>query len=141
MNLARESWPSGVKHHFTKNTYDGDIHLKTLSEIQAFEVRALLFNVWNEFTGTRSTTGIKVLRPNREFTLDPRWYGFSWRLSKHYTSISYIARVRYTDGRIIHADIEPVLRTARRFSEDITVEDLVPAPDSIPDLGEQRKAE
>ena len=57
--------PSGVKNHWRDGKYDGDIHLQILREIEAIEVRVLLFNVWRDFRGTRTTTEIQLLSPGK----------------------------------------------------------------------------
>lgn len=116
--------PSGVKFNTRDYEYDGDIDLKSLVGIHAVEVRVVTFNVWREVSGTGSTTRILLSEDDNNFNLDPRWDGSN--LHKHYYSITYISKVRYADGTVVEADIDPVLRTARRISGDITEEQLVP---------------
>jgi len=121
------------------STFDGDIDARALADIEAVEFGVITFNVWKEYTGTWFVTDIAKRNPmlHPRFSIDPRIYpcvrdsdspvGYScYDIHKHLTSITNVARVRYSDGTIVVADLQPALEAAHLFSGDVTVEDLEP---------------
>jgi DNA-binding transcriptional regulator YdaS (Cro superfamily) len=115
--------------------YAVDVRMLAIDSIAAFEVRVLTFNIWREFTGTLSFTQLEDLRPGQRKSFDRVWgiYGES-QLREHFTSIAYVARVRYTNGRTVQADPEPALRAARAIQASITLQDLQPRVEPIPSV-------
>jgi hypothetical protein len=113
--------------------YTARYSIKTLEPIFAFEVRFLLFNVWGRHVTTLSATEILDMPEGTVRSFDAKWNLFSENeASKHYASIAYVAVIRDSFGKVLEADIQPVLTEARRFSERFSDSDLEPTPRTAP---------
>lgn len=121
--------PSGVKRAgLGGGDYDGDIDLLALRGVRAIEVRALLFNVWREYTMTVSATDVQLREPGATFSYNPRWNDLFGPTSEMQGSIMFVARVLNLDGSIVEAALEPVLALARKVASDVRPEALRPTP-------------
>jgi hypothetical protein len=117
--------PSGLKWNGNNAEFDGDLDLQALEHVHALEIKMVTFNVWREFTGTLNRTRIIDREAGKPISLDPRWDpGGGLPLNRHFTSITFVSRVRFADGRIIEANIDPVLRAAQDVVEGLTLEQL-----------------
>jgi hypothetical protein len=87
--------PSGVKAN--PPNYDGDVDLRALTRIVAVEVRALLFNVWGDFTGQVTTTRLLDAKLGEAWAMDPRWVDLPRSSNEHQTSIMWVHRAMYED--------------------------------------------
>jgi len=123
--------PSGVKRAgVAGGDYDGDVDLLALKGVRAIEVRALLFNVWREYTMTVSATDVQLREPGATFSYNPRWSDLFAPTSEMQGSIMFVARVLNLDGSIVEAALEPVLALARKVASDVRPEALRPTPPS-----------
>jgi hypothetical protein len=83
---------------------------------------------------TLSATEILDMPAGTVRSFDGSWNLFSeTEASEHYASIAYVAVIRDSFGKVLEADIQPVLAEARRFSERFSDSDLEPAPRTAPD--------
>lgn len=108
--------------------YSAEFHLRaTESAVVAAEVRFLTFNVWGSHVRTLSVSRVQEVAPDKTLYALVTWHlGSKAEGEEHLASIGYVARVRTTDGTVIHADQEFILREARRYSETVAPEDLEP---------------
>lgn len=101
--------------------------LTPLQDLSAVEVRFIVFNVFGERAQVLSDTEVRDIRAGMEAELHP-----TWRLigeaeaARHFASIAYVARVRTATGKVITADLAPILAEARKFSQEITMAELQP---------------
>lgn len=109
--------PSGLKVD-SDGGFNGDIDVRALQEIHALEIRALTFNVWNEYAGGYRVTYQRIMDPGDENGFDPSWYDFRNESQKHLISLVYVSRVRLADGTIVKADTEPLETTARSIDPE-----------------------
>ena len=110
--------------------------VKAVEPISALQVRFLLFNVWGRHVTTLSATEIVDMPEGTVRSFDGIWTVFSeTEVKEHYASIAYIAVVRDSFGKVLEADIQPVLTEARRFSERFCDSDLEPTPRTAPGAG------
>ncbi|MEY3775233.1 MAG: hypothetical protein RLZZ129_2013 [Verrucomicrobiota bacterium] len=113
---------------YSRGEYQYHVSLKfwLYEAITAIEIRFLMFDIWGQHVKSLSLTEIRDFNPDLN-KLSGAWRIFSENeASEYYASITYIARVRTRDGRIISADIAPVLAEARRLSEKFSESDLDP---------------
>lgn len=108
--------PSGLKIDNNRG-YDADIDLKALEPVEAFEVKALTFNVWDEHAGTFRTTYRASFATKGENSFDPRWADLRDEGHRHLTSIIYISRVRHPDGSVSMANTDPVHHVAQQIDD------------------------
>lgn len=113
--------------------YQSNMKVRAISDIAGFEVRLVTFNVWGQFTGTLSFTQLEDMKAGQEKDFERVWgiFGES-HLREHFTSIAYIASVRFADGRTIVADPALVLKAAQAIKSTITLQDLEPRVEPIP---------
>jgi len=130
--------PIGAKgiHDDPWYRYNVDVKIVALKPIAAFEVRVLTFDVWRQFTATLSFSQLEDLKVGQKKSFDRLWgiYGES-QLRDHFTSIAYVARVRFMDGTTIVADPTPALKAAQAIQGSLTLQDLEPKPEPIPSSG------
>lgn len=100
--------PSGVRAE--PGSYEGEISLVATEEIRAIELRALVFDVWNELTDQLTFTVLDERGPNESWSLQPQWSDASGP-DEHRTSIVWIHRVLLEDETILEAD-EGLIGTA-----------------------------
>jgi hypothetical protein len=107
--------------------YAADLRMHALAPVTAFEVRVITFDVWNNFTGTLAFSQLEDLKANQKKNFG-RWWGLLSEsdVRDHCTSITYIAKVKLSDGKVIIADPTPALRAAQRIQEKVTLQDLEP---------------
>lgn len=111
--------PSGLKIDSNRG-YDGDIDLRAVEAVDAFEVKALTFHAWDEHAGTFQTTYRSGFEAEGERSFDPRWVDLRDEDNRHLTSIIYISRVRYPDGEITVANTDPVHHVAQQIDHSYT---------------------
>lgn len=108
--------------------YEAKVPLSASDSLSAFEVRFLLFDIWGNFVRTLSDTEVEDTPSGATPILTPRWRIYSEsEVSEHYGSIAFIARVRTKSGRVVQADLDPILAEARKISARFAPEDLEPA--------------
>jgi len=106
--------------------YEANYTVEISEAISAVEIRFILFDVWGERTKSLSATEIT------EIGVGSHQFSHKWRVSSEnesaefYASIAYIALVRTNDGDIKRADQDVVLAEAQKFSDAVTMGDLVP---------------
>lgn len=125
--------PSGIR-----GALNADLDLQALARIRAFEVRAMVFSVFDEPLRTLSFTTIEDLEEGKKVNYNPTWYDLFDESSRVYSSVMWVSRVRLEDGTIIVADTEPVLMAARLINDGVVLQDLSPQPvvtDSIRAIG------
>jgi hypothetical protein len=106
---------------------DGDI--RALAPIAAYEIRLITFDVWRRHTATLVHSRLQDLKPGDKKGVKRTWGGFEApEVRLQLTSIAYVSKVRYQDGRTVFADPAPVLRAAQVVSASITLQDLEPTP-------------
>jgi hypothetical protein len=117
--------PSGFKTRYSdrRAIWDGDVDLAALRHILAYEIRAILYDVWGGRMRTVAVTYMRPRAPGDSFDHDPGTYLGDDDL---WSSVIFVSRVRFDDGTIVEADLEPIARAARFIIPDITVQDLVP---------------
>jgi hypothetical protein len=109
--------------------YVGMVSVTAREALTAFEVRFLVFNVFGDRVSVLSTTQIADVPAGATKTFLPKWTIYSENeAEEHYASIGFVARVRTQAGKVIDADLTPVLAEARRFSRKLTEADLAPKP-------------
>lgn len=93
--------PSGVRAE--PGSYEGEISLVATEEIRAIEIRALVFDVWNELADHLTFTVLDERGPNESWSLQPQWSDESGP-DEHRTSIVWIHRIMLEDETILEAD-------------------------------------
>lgn len=137
----------GFKSEGSGARFDGDIDVRTIREIMAIEFGVATFNIWNEFTGAWFVTEIRSSKDGDDFNLNPRKYPcradedsptglVCYSMSKHYTSVLWVSRVRYADGTVVLKDVQPVLDAVQTFSGEVEREQLQPEEPLIPQVPE-----
>jgi len=108
--------------------YTANYRLVARDSIAAFEVRCSLFDVWGNPTRTVSHTEVEDLAPGPTKEYAPEWelYGEN-EASEYYASLCFVARVRTRQGRVVAANMDPILAEAEKFSSRFTPANLEPA--------------
>lgn len=107
--------------------YNADMSVNVTTPLSAIEIKFITFDVWGTHRKSLSLTEIKDIAIGT-IAFSGQWSIFSENeASEYYASIAYIARVRTIDGRVLEADIGPVLAEAKKFSAKFTESDLEPA--------------
>ena len=114
--------PSGVK--MNSPDFDGDVDLRALTRVVAVEVRALLFNVWDEFSAYVSATRLLDANVGETWGMDPRWVDVEAPATEHRTSLMWVNRVMFADESYFEADLEPVVEAVRLLTGEDPPEDL-----------------
>lgn len=93
--------PSGVRAG--SGSYEGEISLLASHEIRAIEIRAVVFDVWNDPADYLAFTVLDERQANEAWSLQPQWTDNSGP-DTHRTSILWIHRVMLEDESILEAD-------------------------------------
>lgn len=93
--------PSGVRGE--PGAYEGEISLRASREIRAIEIRALVFDVWNELADYLTFTVLDERQAGESWSLQPQWSDESGP-DEHRTSILWVHRVMLEDETIVEAD-------------------------------------
>jgi hypothetical protein len=111
--------------------YEAQFEIDAQEALSAIEVKFLTFDVWGDHKRSLSSTDVLDVPAGR------RKVSAAWPLhseneaSEHYASIAYVARVRTKQGRVIAADLAPVIAEAKKFSAKFnpaSLEDVAPSP-------------
>ena len=121
----------GIGHRAEEGyRYRTELEVECKEPLSAVEVRFLTFDVWGVHTRTLSLTEIADLTPGRHKLKGDWLYVLSGAgAANHYASIAFVARCRMRDGRVISADLAPVLAEAQKLSARFNAEDLEPEPE------------
>lgn len=93
--------------------------------LTAIEIRILVFDVFGERLRTLSLTEVADMLPGTSYRLQPEWnLNSENEASEYYGSIAFVARVRTRAGRVLSADLKPVLAEAQRFNRKFAMGDL-----------------
>lgn len=120
--------PSGVK--INPPDYDGDVNLVALTGVVAIEVRALLFNVWGDFTAHVGATRLVAEQIGETWTMDPRWSGVPTPGGDYRTSLMWVHRVMFRDETVFVADPAVIEAAVRRLTGAAVPDIGVPIPGS-----------
>ena len=113
--------------------YNAEVQVKPREALKAIEVRFLVFDLWGGHVRNLALDEIADMPAGVERPLSGAWRVYSENeVSRHYASIAYISRVRTADGRVVEADVAPVIQEAKKFSRKFTAADLEPKPEPKP---------
>ena len=123
------TYESGDRYSRSGYKYKGAIEVLTSEPLAAIEVRVLLFDVFGEHEETLTATAVRDIPQGSTTFSDWGWNEYSENdCSAQHASLTYVARVRTKDGRVLSADPKPVIAEARRFSKNLTEAALEPSP-------------
>lgn len=109
-----------------------DANIRALVPISAYEIRVVTFDVWRRHTGTLVYSRLQDMRAGEKKGVYRKWGGFAPSEARlQLTSIVYVSRVRYEDGRTVIADPTAVVRAAQVIKASITAQDLEPTSKGI----------
>lgn len=109
--------------------YAARVGITAVESLTAVEVRFIVFDVFGDRVRVLSMSEVTDIAAGTTKNFVPQWSIYSENEAQdHYASIGYVARVRTQAGRVIEADLTPVLAEARRFSRKLTEADLAPKP-------------
>lgn len=111
--------------------YRSNYTLEALEPVQAFEVRAQVFDVFGRHLRTLSATQVVDLTDARTFVATWRIWSEAEAASA-YASIMYVASVRTKAGRVYNIDSKAVLDQARKVAFKITEAELEPPKAAAP---------
>lgn len=106
--------------------YVAKFSINVTEPITAIEIRFLTFDIWGERGKSLVSTEVEDYAVGQhELTGTWHIYGEN-EASEYYASIAYIAKVRTKDGRVLTADVRPVVEEARKFYSKFAEADLDP---------------
>lgn len=112
--------------------YRSKLNIKPSNDIAAIEARFVTFDIWGDHAKTLLLTEIRDMASGQDAGLYGTWDCRSESECSEYMScIFYISRVRTKDGRVLKASaaaLEAVLKEARRYNGNATLEKLEPKP-------------
>ncbi len=121
ISIDYSHYPPDDPHPYRYTTRYG---LIAKEHIVAVEVRFIVFDLWWNQTMTLSSTCVEDI-PTGTTEAESAWViRTESAAASHYASIAYIARVRTASGKIITADLAPVLAAARKYSDKLREADL-----------------
>jgi hypothetical protein len=89
--------------------------------------------VWGERGKSLVLTEIKDFAAGTH-KLEGSWSLFSENeASEYYASVAYVARVRTKDGKVVVADVRPVVEEAKKFYAKFSETDLEPEKPTRPE--------
>lgn len=107
--------------------YSASYKILPTQALRAIEVRFLTFDVWGNHVRTLVVTEVSDIPIGQATLFTGEWKVYSENeVSEHYASIAYLSRARTADGRVVEADVRPLLEEARKFSKKLTAADLEP---------------
>lgn len=88
-----------------------------IEPIVAFQVRFLLFNVWNAYVRALTSTQISDICVEKIHHHKDRWHLENKNETvEHFATVSFIAAVRTVDGQVYHTDTRPIANAVRDLS-------------------------
>jgi hypothetical protein len=106
--------------------YEGQMMVEAKEPLTAITVHYLLFDIWGRHVRTLALTEVSDIAPGRK-SFSGTWRAWSETdVATYYASIAYLSRIRTKAGRVISADVTPVLAEAKKFTSKFTAEDLEP---------------
>lgn len=107
--------------------YRADFTIETKQPVRAFEVACQIVDVYGNHVRGLRYSHVGDLDAGASKKVEGQWQLSSENEAEaHYASIAYISRVRLADGRVIVANLDPVVAEAKKFSAKFTVEDINP---------------
>jgi hypothetical protein len=107
--------------------------VRARDSITAFEVRFVVFNVWGDVIRTLSSTEVEDIPAGDEREVLEDWSVESEKEATGcYASLGFVARVRTKSGKVSAANMDPILREARKLSARVTAADLEASPQPAP---------
>jgi hypothetical protein len=91
-------------------TSDGLASART--DVSAFELSAVLFDLWGDHLKTLSLVALQDLRSGSTISLSDKfeWYASDQDTTGYLTCVTYVRTVRLMDGKLWRADMRPILR-------------------------------
>lgn len=109
--------------------YQAKYTVQTQVPICAMEVRFLTFSLWGRHGVTLSAVEIQDIAPDKTHVFEKKWsLNSEHEACEYHASIAFISQIRTSDGKVLRADIGPILAEAKRFSEKFSAADLEPTP-------------
>jgi hypothetical protein len=99
----------------------------TSAEISAFDVVAVLFDLWGDHLMNLHMLKVKDLSSNSTFSLsdsETKWPADEHTVKEYLTSVTYVRRVRLADGKVWLADMPAILRQVTDAQLKASKEDL-----------------
>lgn len=112
--------------------YTADFEIEVTEPVTAIEIRFITFDVWGERGKSLVMTEIQDYAAGTH-KLSGKWNLYSENeASEYYASVAYVARVRTKDGKVIAADVRPVVDEAKKFYSKFSETDLEPEKPGAP---------
>jgi hypothetical protein len=113
--ISRHAHACRYEYHYTAK-----YRVAARDSIAAFEVRCSLFDVWGDPMGTLSDTEVEDIAAGQIKEYTPMWMVYSENdASRYYASLCFVARVRAKQGRVVAANMIPILVEAEKFSSSV----------------------
>jgi len=122
---------AGIRTSYSDRAYSynpsGTLECKT--DIAAFEIRFMLFDIWGEHMSTLSGTQITDLKSGATLTLDKigNWHAWENDVREMFTVVAFVARVRRLDGGGWAYDSKSVLNKIESVKLQLSEESLSPS--------------
>jgi len=101
--------------------------------VTAFELRTVPISVLGDIETTLTATEVRDLAAGASVSLQHQWNEYSDNdASNFHSSVTFVAAVRLSDGRILKSDLKMALAEVRRLTGAGTEDDLRPAPPRQP---------
>jgi hypothetical protein len=107
--------PSGVKGDI--GSYSSDLFLRALAGVRAVEVRALVFDIWGDYTDYLAVTVLVDRGAGESWEIHPLWPAEN-PAHEHRTSIVWVNRVLFDDESQLEADLGPIARAYELVTGD-----------------------
>jgi hypothetical protein len=123
---------AGINTVYVSSNIGGDYEYKatglasTSETVTAFQVRYLLFDIWGEHAQTLSGTEVSDLRGQVALRDTGSWAAWENDVSKIFTVVSFVARVRRPDGTVWEYDTSSLLQQVEKIQVTLTEKELTP---------------
>lgn len=129
--------PAALVTSYKSGGYTGSYRYKMAAEVEskealtAIEISFLTFDVWGNHDRKLVSRDVVDFGPGKR-VFEGEWgVANDNEASEFYASIAFISRVRTKAGRVIVADVAPVVEEARKFAARFSASDIEPlAPPS-----------
>lgn len=101
-----------------------EVNFQNISKrnIVALQIGLVSFDVWNEFLDRTGGISMNILSPNE--TEGGTWIANAYGDFSFYTGITYVSKVRFSDGEIWSADLDNIAKELRKVEKDFNVFNL-----------------
>ena len=122
--LMFDGVPGVTTEYIGEFVYNAEVGMSASQTVTAFEVRFILYDIFNEYMTTLGATEVADMDPGGSHTFDWTWITRENEAKEYFMSIAFISHVRMANGQVYEFNDDAIIDVIRRVIPEASEDDI-----------------